>query len=188
MVTKIKEFKKLLDVTYTILFVWLLLIGGAVILTRFQTPLNYRFVVANSDSMRPIFNKDSLVVVTKQQGYHEQDIVAYFAANGKDIVLSRVVEVITDPDVGVVSYKTKGDANEDPDDILAQKGRVVGKATYWIPVVGGTIRFAQTQIGFLILILAPATLIIYREVVSMKDDFVGMHRDIQKRKRKKRDK
>jgi len=61
-------------------------------------------------------------------------------------------------------FITKGDANEDPDQWIVKKENVIGKVIAVIPYIGYLGYFVRTPIGFILLILIPATLIILMEI------------------------
>jgi signal peptidase len=59
---------------------------------------------------------------------------------------------------------TKGDANEDPDQWIVRKENVIGKVVFTIPFIGYLGYFVRTPIGFVLLILLPASVIIIMEI------------------------
>ncbi len=61
-------------------------------------------------------------------------------------------------------FITKGDANEDPDTWIVKKENVTGKVISTIPYIGCIGHFARTPIGFTLLIIIPATLLIITEI------------------------
>ncbi|MEM0007817.1 MAG: signal peptidase I [Candidatus Bathyarchaeia archaeon] len=68
--------------------------------------------------------------------------------------------------IGITSqgFITKGDANEDPDTWIVKKQDVIGKVIAIIPYIGYLGYFVRTPIGFTLLIIIPATLIIAIEI------------------------
>jgi signal peptidase len=61
-------------------------------------------------------------------------------------------------------FITKGDANEDPDQWTVKKENVIGKAILTVPFIGYIGYFVRTPIGFILLILLPASVIIIMEI------------------------
>ena len=61
-------------------------------------------------------------------------------------------------------YKTKGDANDDPDVREVREGEVIGKVLFSIPFLGYMIDFAKKPIGFGLLIIIPAVIVMFDEV------------------------
>ena len=64
-------------------------------------------------------------------------------------------------------FITKGDANEDPDQWTVKRENVIGKVTFTIPYTGYTGYFVRTPIGFILLIIIPATLLIIHEIIKI---------------------
>ncbi|GAI94887.1 unnamed protein product, partial [marine sediment metagenome] len=105
-------------------------------------------------SMSPAMGSGDVVVVTQIDPSELKvgDIIVYRRADdSNDIVSHRVVDVIDD---GELSFRTKGDANEDPDPYLVGSSDVVGKVTFVVPKLGYVFLFANTPIGFAILVVA----------------------------------
>jgi len=75
-------------------------------------------------------------------------------------------KTVTHRIIGITSqgFKTKGDANEDPDTWIVKKQDIIGKVVAIIPYIGYLGYFVRTPIGFTILIIIPATLIIALEI------------------------
>ena len=61
-------------------------------------------------------------------------------------------------------FITKGDANEDPDQWIVKKENVIGKVIAVIPLIGYVGYFVRTPIGFILLIIIPASAIIIMEI------------------------
>jgi len=61
-------------------------------------------------------------------------------------------------------FITKGDANEDPDTWIVKNENVIGKAVFTVPFIGYLGYLARTPIGFLLLIVIPASIIIIMEI------------------------
>jgi len=60
-------------------------------------------------------------------------------------------------------FRTKGDANEDPDQWIVKKENVIGKVTMTIPYIGYLGYFVRTPLGFITLIIVPASILIALE-------------------------
>ena len=61
-------------------------------------------------------------------------------------------------------YITKGDANNAPDAREIQKKDIIGKVLFHVPYVGYAVDFAKKPLGFALIIIVPAALIIFDEV------------------------
>jgi len=64
-------------------------------------------------------------------------------------------------------YLTKGDGNEDMDPWIVKRDNVIGKVIFTIPFVGYIGYFVKTPIGFILLIVIPASLLIILEVKNI---------------------
>ena len=61
-------------------------------------------------------------------------------------------------------FITKGDANNAPDQWTVKKENVIGKVMLTVPFIGYLGYFVKTPIGFIVLIIIPASLIIIMEI------------------------
>jgi signal peptidase len=61
-------------------------------------------------------------------------------------------------------YITKGDANNAPDVREVQKKDVIGKVLFDIPYAGFAVASAKKPLGFAIIIIVPALIIIFDEI------------------------
>ncbi|OGD63880.1 signal peptidase I [Candidatus Beckwithbacteria bacterium RBG_13_42_9] len=175
------NFKCVFNIIYWLILLALAVIAGAVVLSRFNTPLQFRLFSVQSGSMEPNIRLGSLVVNKPQSSYQKDDMVTFRSERSvKETVTHRIIEVSEDKDLNKVQYKTKGDANEDPDPEPIPGNRVIGKVVFTIPYLGYAVAFAQTQTGLIVLVVIPATLIIYSELMNIKNEVV----DIIKKRRK----
>lgn len=140
-----------------------------------------RALVVQSGSMEPTIGTKSIVLTMPAANYTEGDIIT-FKHSGRDNVLvtHRIVEV--NPQGDALQYTTKGDANEEKDGEKVPADYVVGKVAFSVPFVGELISFVQTMPGFIMLIAIPAAIIIYSEILSIKNQISNY---LQKRKQKK---
>jgi signal peptidase len=61
-------------------------------------------------------------------------------------------------------YITKGDANNAPDAREIQKKDIVGKVLFFVPYMGYAVEFAKKPLGFALIIIVPAAIIIFDEI------------------------
>lgn len=144
----------------------------------------WRFYAVVSGSMEPTIPRGALIVVKKADQYHEGDIITVRGElDPKETITHRIVAIKKDEDIGKLHYVLKGDANEDPDPEAIDQDRVIGRVVRSIPYLGFLVSFAQTQTGFIILVVIPATMIIYSEFLQIKTELLKILA-----KRKKRNK
>lgn len=120
-----------------------------------------RLFTTRTNSMNPIIDSGSLVMVKKQPEhvYGEGDIISFYAQeNGKEIIVThRIVQI------GGNVYVTKGDANEAIDELIVKPRLVIGKVIGVIPYVGYVLNFSKTIYGTIFTIFIPLLFILFAE-------------------------
>lgn len=165
------KLKSILTIFYWVLLLFVAFMAGSLILSRFDTPIKYRLFAVQSGSMEPSIRLGSVVVVVPQESYAKDDVITFRSErSAKETNTHRIVEVLEDKDLNRLEYRTKGDANEDPDHEPIPLRRVVGKVVFAIPYLGYPISFAQTQTGLIVLVVIPTTLIAYSEFLTIKNE------------------
>lgn len=181
-----KTFVKFLDIFYWVLLVTLFTVAGLAALSAFGMPGSYKLFVVQSGSMQPAIKTGSLVVIKPSAKYEKGDIISYKVQptadikNPKAVITHRIYEVLQEK--GITYYTTKGDANETPDFNKVAKDLVLGRVIFNVPVLGYPVGFAKTQTGFVLLIVIPATIIVYSELMNIKNEAKKL---IEERKRRK---
>lgn len=127
------------------------------------------FVVL-SGSMEPAIGTGSVVIVQKASNTFSVGDVITFKRSGGDPVTHRVVTVKTEN--GETFYETKGDANTTPDANLVKHSQVLGSVVWNVPHVGKFIALGKTPAGFILMVIIPATLVVYEELRSVKKELV----------------
>jgi signal peptidase len=85
------------------------------------------------------------------------DVVTFERGEGPPTT-HRVIEVVTAN--GDRTFRTQGDNNEDPDPVPVRSEQVVGVVTFSIPYVGTVITAADSQYGFVGLVVLPFALLV----------------------------
>lgn len=169
--------KKIVGAIYNLVVVLVMVLAGLIALSTFDTPIKFRLFAVLSGSMEPAIPMGSLVVVLPQTGYQVDDVITVKGEkNPKETVTHRIIEVQKGSSGRETQYKLQGDANEEADLEMIPLSRVIGKVRMHIPYVGRGISFAQTQQGFIALIVVPATILLYSEAVAAKQEVVKMIR------------
>lgn len=125
---------------------------------------NYKLMVVQSGSMEPTIPLGSLVLVVPRSEYTVGDVVT-FAPSEKETdkyVTHRLVG-FADDTIGLL-YETKGDANDTADPGSLAKEKIVGKISLVIPFVGFIFHKMKTPLGFIAIVIVPATIVIYEEL------------------------
>lgn len=128
--------------------------------------------VVLSSSMSPSIGAGDVVVVNDVQPGEIQtgDVITFRPPGGADrpVVTHRVVEVVESGESP--RFRTKGDANEAPDERLVPSSAVVGKVTFTIPLVGYLVNFANTDFGLFSLVVVPLVLLAISELWDLYRD------------------
>ena len=132
-----------------------------------------------SGSMEPEISVGSVIAVKSADQYRIGDIITFQFALNQPAITHRIydIQVIE----GTTYFITKGDANEEPDPRPVREEEVLGRVLFSVPFVGYVIAFVQTQLGFILIIVVPATIIITEE-------FRKIGKEIARLKNKKKDK
>ena len=166
---KQKKEKKALDrffkVLYTLFFIAAGFIVLLLILSKFSIPGVPQVFVVQSGSMEPSISTGSVVVVRKAESYAEGDVITFARNNNATPVTHRIVEITESGNR--TQFMTRGDANEDEDSTPVFASRVIGKVLFDIPYVGYGVAAARQPYGFLIIIVLPALIIMYDEIVKI---------------------
>lgn len=118
-----------------------------------------RYEPVYTGSMEPAIPVGSVVVIkpVDPETLKIGDIICFQLSQPTSIT-HRIINITTE------GFITKGDANEDPDQWTVKKENVIGKVVLTIPYVGYLGYFVRTPIGFILLIVIPASLIIIMEI------------------------
>jgi signal peptidase len=105
-------------------------------------PFGCGVAVVLSGSMEPTIHIDDLIIVTEQEDYQENDIVAY--QSGSMVVVHRIIQV--EPDTVI----TQGDANNAPDEPVRTE-MIKGKVIHVIPRGGQIARVLKSPVATVVL-------------------------------------
>lgn len=154
---------KLFKIIY---YIFLIFIGAIAILLIFSVfPIagNYKLFIVQSGSMAPAIKMGSIVVIKPADDYKIGDVITFGPySRTKAPTTHRIYEIKVESDQPI--YITKGDANEDPDQREITKKDVLGKVILSVPYLGYVVDFAKKPMGFALIIVIPATIIIYDEI------------------------
>ncbi len=159
---------KIKKTAYIVFISFLALIGLLVIVSAFPISGNYQIKVVQSGSMEPAMKVGSIVIIKPADSYEVGDIVTFHGRfrlpNGEELAVThRVVEKTVSGSTTV--YKTKGDANDDPDTELLRENKIIGKVLFDVPYIGYVVETARKPYGFLAILIIPASIIIYDQAI-----------------------
>jgi signal peptidase len=181
MKNKIENISKITgNIIYSLVLITLILIAGASAVSALNIPGGYKLFSVQSGSMEPSIRTGSIVIVQPVNDYKINDVITYKKDKSKNSVTHRLVNIETKDDQ--IVYTTKGDANDAPDSEPVLKSSVLGKTLFSIPFLGYPVSFSKTQTGLIVLIIIPATLIIYSELMTIKNEAKRLLIERKKRK------
>lgn len=126
-----------------------------------------------SGSMEPTYHVGSVIYVKDVEPVDLKagDSITYRMTSGT-VVTHRIHEVLNQntPDL---AFRTKGDANEDPDGTPVPAAAVVGKAVFSIPCLGYVSEFVQKPTG----LIAIGCVCIAVWIISVAVDLLGKPKD-----------
>jgi len=179
-----KRINKILIIVGNVLLLLLLIIGVMIGYTLLPIKDNYKILVVTSGSMEPEIKTGSLAVIKPNDEYSVGDIISFSRANSsekKDLTTHRITEVVESE--GTSLYKTKGDANTAEDRNLVSKEQIVGKYRFSIALLGYLIKYLKTLPGLVLIIIIPATIIIYEEIKKIRQEAGKIKENKDKKKR-----
>jgi signal peptidase len=172
--------KKFLKVIYYIIFALLISIALLLAFSFFPIAGNYRLLTVLSGSMEPAIKTGSIVVVKPADDYKISDIITFGQESKTETPTThRIFDIRVDQ--GRPIYITKGDANNSPDSKEILSKEIIGKVLFSIPYVGYAVAAAKKPIGFILIIIIPAIIII-------TDELRKVWQEVKKLKNKKKDK
>lgn len=132
--------------------------------------LNFKVMTVISGSMAPAIKMGSVVIVkpvpstgSGQADYKIGDVITFGPYSKTKAPTSHRIYDIKVVD-GQPVYITKGDANNAPDAREIKKSDILGKVLFSVPYVGYAVDFAKKPLGFTLIIIVPAAIIIIDEI------------------------
>jgi len=163
--------KRLFKISGNALFIFVFVIALLMILSKFNVG-GLRVLTVRSGSMSPAIFTGSVTFVSPAKTYNVNDIITFRAQGKKELVTHRIVEADKSTDKNF--YWTKGDANDAPDSYKVPQIGIIGKVRFSLPLLGYMVDFAKTIPGLMLLIIIPATIIIYDEIRKIKKEMAKL--------------
>lgn len=141
----------------------------------------FKLLVVRSGSMEPSIKTGSMVVGKSSNDYNIGDVVTFKNADKpKETTTHRITNIEYRGSNKI--FTTKGDANNGADPEKITQDRIVGKVIVKILYFGYVASFARSLPGLIIIIIIPATIIIYEETKKIHHEAKEI---IKKRKEKR---
>jgi signal peptidase I len=146
---------------------WLMLFvigagAGLFVATRLGYLEPIRPYIVLSGSMAPAISTGSVVVVVPKSTYTFGDIITFSSGGGSDTTTHRLIDIQNVN--GQITYITKGDANNSSDPVKIEKKTIIGSVMVIMPYLGYLVDWAKKPQGFILLVIIPATIIVYEEL------------------------
>jgi signal peptidase len=161
--------KQLTQIVHLLLVITVLVIASLLMVTVLPIPGNYRVLTVLSGSMEPVIQTGGIVVTMPMDSYSQRQVITFKrGGRGSDLVTHRIAAVKYDGLDKV--FVTKGDANDDFDHQLVIPEQVIGRVIMTVPYVGHLTTWLQQPVGFVVAIVLPAAIIIYGELMALKQE------------------
>lgn len=183
-VIKKKEnvFRYIVSVMSYALFIFLLLIGGTLLLYiadikiramkgDYSAPAFNAYVVM-SGSMLPTIQVKDIVVTKKvpEEKLEVGDIITFISPDtrfGGISVTHRIIEKYYDESIGSYSYRTQGDNNNVADSVLVPNKNILGKVILKVPKLGYLQDILSSKGGLIIVVLIPCLVILSYDIMKL---------------------
>ena len=142
------------------------IIALLLIISAFPVKWNYLLLIVQSGSMEPAIKTGSIVIVKPVSEYKVGEVITFGSVSKTKIPTThRIIDVHLQN--GRPVYTTKGDANEGKDinEVLARQ--VIGKVLFDIPFLGYALVATKKPIGFAVLIIIPALILLFDEAKNI---------------------
>jgi len=159
MIRKTKIFK----IIYYLVIAFIAFVAVLLIVSVLPITGNIKFFVVQSGSMEPAIKMGSVVMIKPEKDYKVGDIITFGRyTRTKAPTTHRIYKIENQGPEPL--YITKGDANNAPDFKKIRKSEILGKVILSIPYVGYAVDFAKKPVGFALIIIIPAGVIIGDEI------------------------
>lgn len=167
-----KTLKTIANFFYWFIIIFLILIAVSTTTTSLKIPFNYKLLVVQSGSMEPVIKTGSIVLVKKNRNYSLGEVITFSNNNKHETITHRIVnKELLDNEI---LFTTRGDSNQAPDREQIKERDVLGAIIFTVPYFGYIINFTKTQKGFIFLIVVPATIIIFSEILNLKKEMLRL--------------
>lgn len=175
-------FQYIVGVISYAIFIWLLLIGGTLLLyvadikiralKGDNNPPVFNAYVVMSGSMLPSIKVKDIVVTKRvpEDRINVKDVITFISPderfNGITIT-HRVLEKYYDSSLNGYYYKTKGDANNVSDEALVPYNNILGKVILKVPKLGYLQDLLASKGALLVIVIIPCLAIFSYDIMKM---------------------
>ncbi|MBU1322555.1 signal peptidase I [Patescibacteria group bacterium] len=164
-----KKLKKAISVFQWLLTTVLVLVVLLLIFTAFNPVKSFQIFRVMSGSMEPKIKVGSVVFVqkVKPETLKEGNIITFTSREDPNISITHRL-IATEEKEGQTVFKTRGDANNSDDISETLPGQIKGKVVFSLPFLGYLSVWIRKPLGFGLLVILPALLIIISEILNIK--------------------
>lgn len=156
-------------IIYYIFIIFVVVIVLFLIASIFPITGNWKIMIVQSGSMEPAIKTGSVVITKPAAEYNVGNIITFtLPQSPKRPITHRINEIKTE--ANAISYITKGDANNGPDQEEIKKENIIGKVLLSVPYLGYAVDVAKNPYGFIAIIIIPALIIIYDEIKKIRNE------------------
>ena len=130
--------------------------------------LGFQIYTVISGSMEPNYHVGSLIYVKQvnPSTLKKNDTIT-FKLGTDTIATHRIIEIVYDEDTTKYSFRTKGDANDNPDANLVPQDKILGKTMYTVPYLGYLATYIQNYPGNIVAICIALFLILVVIIIDI---------------------
>ena len=131
--------------------------------------VGFQIYTVVSGSMEPNYHVGSLIYVKEvEPNTLEVNDAITFKLGDNTIATHRIIEIVPDEEnQNKYSFRTKGDANDNPDANLVEPNKVLGKAIFTIPYLGYLATYIKSYPGNIVAICTSIALIIVVIIIDI---------------------
>lgn len=165
---------KILKAIYYVIVGVLVVVALLLIVSVLPITGNIKFLTVLSGSMEPTIHTGAIVMVKPMSEYNVGDVITFKLSGEKTPVTHRIYEV-REKD-GQKAYITKGDANNSPDTGEISLSAIEGRVLCDVPYIGYAVDFVRKPVGFMLVIIVPAVIIIYEEAKKIGREIIKLRK------------
>jgi len=177
--------KKVFKIIKNTLLALVILFGLLVVVSMLPMTGNIKLLTVLSGSMEPKIHIGSLIFIKPASEYNIGDVVTRQTDEENVTITHRIIE--KKEVEGQTIFRTKGDANNAEDNVDVSQDKILGKVFLNIPYLGYPVGYAKTKEGLIIIVVIPATIIIYEEILKIKNEAVKIWKEKKEKKDSEQD-
>jgi signal peptidase I len=164
-----EKLKKVISVFQWLLTILLVLVVLLLVFTAFNPVKSFQVLRVMSGSMEPAIKVGSVVFTqkVKPETLKTGEIITYTSVEDPKISVTHRLVAIEEKE-GKSVFKTKGDANNTEDNAGVSPSQIKGKVIFSLPFLGYLSVWIKKPLGFGLLVILPAILIIISEILNIK--------------------